>query len=101
MLGSGAILRSVEVGAATTALIVGKPSLVLIEHIKDRFSIDPTTTVMIGDRLDTDVLFANRGGIDSCLVLSGCTTLAELSSLPSNDPREPRHVMAALRDAVL
>jgi ribonucleotide monophosphatase NagD (HAD superfamily) len=34
---------------------------------------------MIGDRLDTDILFAQNGGIDSLLVLSGCTSREDLT----------------------
>ena len=36
----------------------------------------------VGDRLDTDILGANNAGIDSLLVLSGVTSVAELISAP-------------------
>lgn len=36
-----------------------------------RISYDPKRTVFIGDRLETDVLFAKRGEIDSILVWTG------------------------------
>ena len=32
-------------------------------------------TMMVGDRLDTDVKFGNTGGMNTLLVLSGCTSL--------------------------
>jgi ribonucleotide monophosphatase NagD (HAD superfamily) len=34
---------------------------------------DKSRMIMIGDRLDTDVLMANRAGVDSCLVFTGVT----------------------------
>lgn len=53
---------------------MGKPNpyawhLICREHgIKDS-----SKAIMIGDRMDTDILFGNRAGIDTCLVMTGCT----------------------------
>jgi len=38
--------------------------------------------VMIGDRLDTDIVAANRAGILSVLVLTGVSTREELATTP-------------------
>jgi 4-nitrophenyl phosphatase/phosphoglycolate phosphatase len=35
---------------------------------------------MVGDRLDTDILFGQNNGLRSCLTLSGVTTEAKLLS---------------------
>ena len=40
----------------------------------------PARTCMVGDRLDTDVLFGQRGGLHTLLVLSGATTREQLES---------------------
>ncbi len=41
---------------------------------KERDCKDKSKMIMIGDRLDTDVLMANKAGVDSCLVFTGVTT---------------------------
>ena len=44
---------------------------VLAEH-----GLDASRTVMVGDRLDTDMAFGNAGGLRTLLVLSGVTAEA-------------------------
>jgi 4-nitrophenyl phosphatase len=71
--GEGAI-ASVLYGAlpkGTRPTIVGKPHQPLLDVVHRALHFDPKTTLFVGDRLETDVLFAKRGGIDSVLVWTG------------------------------
>jgi ribonucleotide monophosphatase NagD (HAD superfamily) len=46
------------------------------------FNLDVNETMMIGDRLDTDVKFGNCSGMKcSALVLTGCSTVNEVEDL--------------------
>ena len=49
--------------------------MVLEDH-----GLSPSELCMVGDRLDTDVLFGHGGGLQTLLVLSGATSLDHLVS---------------------
>jgi hypothetical protein len=60
--------------------IAGKPARPLLDETVRR--VGGTRPLMVGDRLDTDILGAHAAGIDSLLVLTGVTGLEELVSAP-------------------
>jgi HAD superfamily hydrolase (TIGR01450 family) len=94
--GTGAVVRAVEVASDRTAIVVGKPEPQLILTAIDRLGDGPT--LMIGDRLDTDMEAARRAHIDGALVLSGGATREEAAAAP--DPK-PVAVADTLADLVL
>ena len=49
----------------------GKPSKFMFEEIKKRIKVDLKQTLLIGDRLETDIALGNKFGIDSALVSTG------------------------------
>ncbi|KAL3799716.1 hypothetical protein HJC23_010366 [Cyclotella cryptica] len=80
--GNGALVSSVEVASGRTAINVGKPSPVLANWLMEEFNLNLDETMMIGDRLDTDVKFGNCSRMKcSALVLTGCTTVNEIEEL--------------------
>jgi glycerol-1-phosphatase len=67
--GTGAILAAVEVASGRTAEIVGKPEPQLFLTALDR--LGEGRTLVIGDRLDTDIAGAAGAELDAALVLTG------------------------------
>ena len=51
--------------------VVGKPAEFMLANIADTFGLRRDQICMVGDRLDTDVLFGQHGGLTTMLVLSG------------------------------
>lgn len=51
----------------------GKPSDLIVNEILRRINLPKEECILIGDRLETDILMANQNGIASALVLSGVT----------------------------
>ena len=60
--------------------MVGKPSPLMIEYLESKYGVDRKRICMVGDRLDTDVLFGTDNGLKSLLVLSGVTSEEKLLS---------------------
>jgi HAD superfamily hydrolase (TIGR01450 family) len=73
--GTGAILAAVECASGRRAQVIGKPEPALLESALRLLGAG--RTLMIGDRLDSDVVAAARAGLDAALVLTGSTTLEE------------------------
>jgi histidinol phosphatase-like enzyme len=52
-------------------ITVGKPAEFMLDNIAKTFNLQRNQICMVGDRLDTDILFGKNGGLTTCLVLSG------------------------------
>jgi glycerol 3-phosphatase-2 len=74
--GTGAILAAVEYATGRTAQIVGKPEPQLFLTALDR--LGGGRTLVVGDRLDSDVAAAARVPLDAALVLTGGTSREDL-----------------------
>jgi ribonucleotide monophosphatase NagD (HAD superfamily) len=59
-------------------VVTGKPSPFLVTDIIARHGCLPGRMVMVGDRLDTDMLWGNTAGMRSLLVMTGVTDDAVL-----------------------
>jgi len=72
--GGGSVVTSVETGVQATAVNCGKPESLLFDLVnRAAGGLDINRTLMIGDRIDTDILFGERSGIRTLLVFSGVT----------------------------
>ncbi|XP_008065527.1 SH3 domain-binding protein 1 [Carlito syrichta] len=74
---TGSLTAAVETASGRQALVVGKPSPYMFECITEHFSVDPARTLMVGDRLETDILFGHRCGMTTVLTLTGVSRLEE------------------------
>lgn len=74
----GPFIRLFESLTGTKATVIGKPNSLMLEMAADVMNVDPERTMMVGDRLYTDIKMAQDAGIRSILVLSGETSKADL-----------------------
>ena len=76
--GAGAVLAFIEAAADVKPFIVAKPEPVMFQQALARLGTRPEETVMIGDRLETDIEGGLRAGLKTILVLSGISTEADV-----------------------
>jgi HAD superfamily hydrolase (TIGR01450 family) len=67
--GNGTLVSAVHTAVGRLPIVAGKPEVAIFHEATARF--ESSRALMIGDRLDTDILGANRAGIASALVLTG------------------------------
>jgi HAD superfamily hydrolase (TIGR01450 family) len=67
--GNGAFVAALRVATGREPIVAGKPQPAL--HVESVARVNAQRPLVVGDRLDTDVLGAIRGGADSLLVLTG------------------------------
>jgi len=79
--GAGSVIAAVATAAGVEPMFMGKPGAPLFEVALDAFGASPESTVMVGDRLDTDIEGANRLGLGSALVLSGVSKREDIERL--------------------
>ncbi|GBG25780.1 Glycerol-3-phosphate phosphatase [Hondaea fermentalgiana] len=91
-----AIQYSVDDPQGEHTTVAGKPNSHLMENILNKYNFTGSETLMVGDRLDTDIKFA-EGQAKSLLVLSGCTPIEEYES---RTDVKPTHVAADLATAL-
>lgn len=76
--GAGSIVAAIATASGTIPTIVGKPeTLMMLKGIK-QLGVKPSEAVMVGDRLDTDILSGHRAGLTTALVLTGVSQRSDL-----------------------
>lgn len=90
--GTGAILAAIEAAAGVEAIVLGKPELPMMQAAAE--ILGEHKTLMIGDRVESDVVGAHRIGWDAALVLSGVSARSE-------EGEQPEFVARSLAELVL
>lgn len=78
--GAGSLLAAVSTAAGRQPVVIGKPNAPMYEAGLRVLGTDKAHTVMIGDRLDTDIIGAQQVGLRAALVLTGVTTRDDLAA---------------------
>lgn len=97
--GAGAVVAALEACTDVIPLVIGKPEVHGLQTILTASGVTAENAVMIGDRLDTDVLCGNRLGVPSVLVLTGITTMEQAEAQIALYPeRTPGAILSTLRE---
>jgi len=85
----GALVAPIELATGRKAYFVGKPNPLMMRHGLRRLNSRREDTVIIGDRMDTDIVAGVESEIETVLVLSGVTQEEDISAFPY----QPHHVL--------
>jgi glycerol 3-phosphatase-2 len=91
--GNGTLVSAVHTAVGRLPVVAGKPEVAIFEEATRRFGA--TSPLFVGDRLDTDILGANRAGIPVAHVLTGVDTAKQLLSAKPDE--RPQFILDDLR----
>jgi HAD superfamily hydrolase (TIGR01457 family) len=75
----GGFIKMLEYATKRTPVVIGKPNRMIIDMILSQNNFTADETILVGDRLYTDIACGQNAGIDTVLVLSGETKIEDLS----------------------
>lgn len=80
--GAGAMVAAIEAATGRKPIVIGKPNPQILMPFIECGRLQPERTLLIGDRLDTDIVLANLLHIPCALVLTGVSTRADIEAAP-------------------
>ncbi|MGQ1799094.1 HAD-IIA family hydrolase [Kocuria oceani] len=93
---TGAVAALITRATGARPYFVGKPNPMMFRSAMNRIEAHSETTVMIGDRMDTDVVAGIEAGLETILVLSGSTRAADITTYPYR----PGRVLNSIADVI-
>ena len=93
----GALAALIEKASGYSPFFVGKPNRLMMRTALNYLDIHSEDTVMVGDRMETDILAGTESRMESILVLSGVTRRAD----GARYPYQPTRIVASVADIEL
>jgi len=75
---TGALMAPIELATGSRAYYVGKPNPLIMRHALKQLGVRREETVIVGDRMDTDIIAGIESEIATILVMSGVATEREM-----------------------
>jgi NagD protein len=89
---TGALISPIELCTGSKAYYIGKPNPLIMRHALKVLGCQREETVIIGDRMDTDIIAGIESEIETVLVLSGVSSEADLRRFAYR----PHHVLSGV-----
>ncbi|NTW42982.1 MAG: HAD family hydrolase [Anaerolineaceae bacterium] len=80
--GAGALAALIEKATGKNAFFVGKPNPLMMRSAIKYLGVHSENTIMVGDRMDTDIIAGVQSGMETILVLSGITQREDIDHYP-------------------
>lgn len=76
------LVAPIELATGKKAYFMGKPNPLMMRTGLQLLGVHSEEAAMVGDRMDTDVIAGMESGLATVLVLSGCTSRADVNDYP-------------------
>jgi NagD protein len=93
---TGSVAALITKATGVDPYFVGKPNPLMMRSALNRIDAHSETTVMVGDRMDTDMIAGLEAGLRTVLVLTGSTRPDQVERFPYR----PSKVVASIADVV-
>ena len=84
-----ALISPIQLATGKEPYFVGKPNPIMMRTGLAMLGCEPEDAVIVGDRMDTDIISGIESGIDTVLVLSGVSTRETIN----NFPYRPKYIL--------
>jgi NagD protein len=93
---TGSVAQLIRHATGKAPYYVGKPNPLMVREGLNKIDGHSEATVMVGDRMDTDVIAGIEAGLDTILVLSGVTQPDDVERFPYR----PGRIVASVADLI-
>jgi NagD protein len=93
---TGSVAALITRATGAEPYFVGKPNPMMFRSAMNRIEAHSESTIMVGDRMDTDVVAGIEAGLETVLVLSGSTAAADVPRFPFR----PSRIMDSIADVI-
>jgi NagD protein len=93
---TGSVAALITKATRREPYFVGKPNPMMLRSALNKIEAHSENTVMVGDRMDTDVVAGIEAGLETILVLSGSTHRIDIERFPWR----PTRVLDSIQDAI-
>jgi NagD protein len=90
----GAMAALIEKAIGMSPFFVGKPNPLMMRTALNYLDVHSENTVMIGDRMDTDIVAGVESGMETILVLTGVTRREDVPLYPY----QPTHIVESVAE---
>jgi len=93
---TGSVAAMIATATGAKPYFVGKPNPMMFRSAMNRIDARAESTVMIGDRMDTDVVAGIEAGLETILVLTGSTKASDVARYPYR----PSRILDSIADVI-
>ncbi|WP_422678140.1 HAD-IIA family hydrolase [Blastococcus brunescens] len=93
---TGSVAAMITRATGAEPYFVGKPNPMMFRSAMNRIDAHSESTIMVGDRMDTDVVAGIEAGLETVLVLSGSTAASDVARFPFR----PSRILDSIADVI-